>query len=745
MKLKFRYSSYNHYGSYKFRYDTREEIHTDQLIQPVVFWGSEIKRCSESVYFSFIERKVKLYQLIKFFQKLDQSHLFKSTHQLLLSRTNNKYINTREIDQLRLDLDREEYISILQDSLLSQDKCNEIKNILNHLALEDLRENEIYNILEALFTKKHEYELMIFLNLLLKIKSERHLDVLEKTFDMRINMNKKLIAYRNKENLILSDIRKLNEQDSLHVLEKNDLLNCKVEIYFKKLERVINESIYVTQNIVLNKKKYRDILVANAQHTLIRMIKELYRNEDIQRYARKINKIYDEQLKLVTRNFEKEIKEYNSCFLKRKIEKDLELKKEVVFYIRNNKKDALRETIKLLLIDMQKTIIYEFIQKLQKDIDRNLQLDKSLLNFDKVQDHKEISIKNSEKLISNINTKELLKIFHEIFLDKYFFEEIMKEYEIKYLDKKIIPKDIQIFLRNLLKKSIENIHQMNDIDIEKDIKSKLLNLLNNPRNFKKHKVEVIQEVADKNNFECEQRSLSKEEVERDLNLYKRFWFLNEIDIKDFMILPCHDFDYENNSIKFNVDEMIPENHHSVYPNEFYKEIDRHPIPYGKDFGPDEIGIPINILIDIINIFILMWWKFYPAFWGWTGTQAVIGITKSIYDWITLETSIHDMKEKEVKEAYERAYRWIRWEAEKMALKARGNMELKGNYYVGLFLEELIYYMTDHHFDIMPIFKDVNKMDEWRNNFNRSPQNDIKWVLDKVKGIRHKIIDERKEG
>jgi hypothetical protein len=70
------------------------------------------------------------------------------------------------------------------------------------------------------------------------------------------------------------------------------------------------------------------------------------------------------------------------------------------------------------------------------------------------------------------------------------------------------------------------------------------------------------------------------------------------------------------------------------------------------------------------------------------------------------------------------------------------MELRGNHYVELLLEELIYYMIDHHFDVMPIFRDINKMDEWRNNFNCSPQNDIKWVLDKVKGIRHKLIDRK---
>jgi hypothetical protein len=43
---------------------------------------------------------------------------------------------------------------------------------------------------------------------------------------------------------------------------------------------------------------------------------------------------------------------------------------------------------------------------------------------------------------------------------------------------------------------------------------------------------------------------------------------------------------------------------------------------------------------------------------------------------------------------------------------------------------------------MPLFEDVNKMDEWRRFFNRDLQTDITWVLDKVKGLRHKIIEGR---
>ncbi len=113
---------------------------------------------------------------------------------------------------------------------------------------------------------------------------------------------------------------------------------------------------------------------------------------------------------------------------------------------------------------------------------------------------------------------------------------------------------------------------------------------------------------------------------------------------------------------------------------------------------------------------------------------------SIYEFITLETSREEQIKENVKEQYDRAYKWLRWEGEKMALFARHDMDLRGNYYVGLMLEELIFYMVDHHFDVLPLFEDVNKMDEWRTMFNRDVNKDIKFVLDKVKGIRHKILE-----
>jgi hypothetical protein len=229
--------------------------------------------------------------------------------------------------------------------------------------------------------------------------------------------------------------------------------------------------------------------------------------------------------------------------------------------------------------------------------------------------------------------------------------------------------------------------------------------------------------------------------ERQLKLWSRFWFLYGENQADKKILPYYDYPYEDEPIIFEgFNDLMPDNWNVVYPYEFWRKIDVHPVQEGKDLALLEIPLAVNIMVEIINILIMMWGKFYPAFWGWTGTQAVLGLTSEVFEWLTLETSRLAQDEKNSRKHYDRCYRWLRWEAEKMALLARNDMELRGNYYVGLLIEELIAYMLDHHFDVMPIFIDVNKMDEWRRLFDKDLQTDITWVLDKVKGIRHKLIE-----
>lgn len=226
----------------------------------------------------------------------------------------------------------------------------------------------------------------------------------------------------------------------------------------------------------------------------------------------------------------------------------------------------------------------------------------------------------------------------------------------------------------------------------------------------------------------------------EFDLYKRFWVIDNRDFKDFLILPL-DYDYQAEPIIENKC-VWPDNWHVVYPNDFSNIIDKHPIPFGADLAIDEKAVDIAIMIEMINIFICLWAKFSRAFWGWTGTQAALGMVESVYNFISLETTIEKMEANNTRYSYERVYRWFRWEGEKIALLARNDPENNGNYYVGEFLQNLFNYMEDHHVDTTPIFEAVANMDKYRGLFGKDLNKDIVFMLDKVKGIRHKIIKER---
>jgi hypothetical protein len=227
---------------------------------------------------------------------------------------------------------------------------------------------------------------------------------------------------------------------------------------------------------------------------------------------------------------------------------------------------------------------------------------------------------------------------------------------------------------------------------------------------------------------------------RDLTLYSRFWFLLAAGETDKKIVPNADYPYGDEPLVFEgFDDLMPENWQVVYPLELWKGVDKHPIEAGTSLGRREIPLAINIMLDCINIIIMMWCKFFKAFWGWTGTQAVVGLVTEVCAWITLEAS----RQAADIAHYDRVYRWIRWEGENIVIQARNDMELRGNYWVCLFIEELVNYMNDHHFDVCPIFDDVRKMDEWRNTAN-CERTSIEWVLDKIKGIRHKFIEGKEQ-
>ena len=162
---------------------------------------------------------------------------------------------------------------------------------------------------------------------------------------------------------------------------------------------------------------------------------------------------------------------------------------------------------------------------------------------------------------------------------------------------------------------------------------------------------------------------------------------------------------------------------------------RHPIPIGEDMGCMEIPVHINIMTDFINVLILMWSKFYYQFTGYTGIQAVRGMINVVHEWLSLESSSKAINIDD----YYRCFRWMRWEAEKVYNVARHDPMLSGNAWVEYLIEEMIDYMEMHHMNSMPIFEPIWSMDEYRNVFD-DPSYDIEIIIDKLKGIRKRVIE-----
>ncbi|WP_416044629.1 hypothetical protein ACMXKO_11015 [Clostridium tyrobutyricum] len=200
---------------------------------------------------------------------------------------------------------------------------------------------------------------------------------------------------------------------------------------------------------------------------------------------------------------------------------------------------------------------------------------------------------------------------------------------------------------------------------------------------------------------------------------KRWWWLNSSNPRDNLIIPNKDFDYTQ--------ELLNN------PKYEYLRFNNHPIEWGNIWGIDynipAYAVSIEIMLDLVNILIMVW---HDNIQGWlcsTGKESMQFIIELLYDWYTLETSTPNPD-------YYRSYRWIRWEAEKVYFL---NLDT-GLQAVGVLVANLIDYLKQHHFNLVPLWRNPKAMDIER-NFNRIVQNgDLMKVLDKLKGRRYYYID-----
>lgn len=205
-----------------------------------------------------------------------------------------------------------------------------------------------------------------------------------------------------------------------------------------------------------------------------------------------------------------------------------------------------------------------------------------------------------------------------------------------------------------------------------------------------------------------------------LELYKRWWWLNTTEATDRLIVPMDDYIYNSKQL-FN----------DCYQ---YLRHNTHPILWGSEWGID-YSIPpspvsIEIILDLTNIITMLWHYNYVSWNSVTGKEAIQLLMEVIYNWYTMHTS-------KPNKDYYRAYRWIRWEAEKVYFLAKGDIQNNGAKYVGMLVENLIDYLKLHHFDTVPIQQNIIRMGSIRIN---NQQGDLIKNLDKEKGKRFYYVE-----
>lgn len=493
--------------------------------------------------------------------------------------------------------------------------------------------------------------------------------------------DKRFFFLDNKEVLIRKNFKNILLDSNVDILTRDR----KIDIYRHTFDNLF-ESIHLKYLDLFKPRLFKSNVIRDVEKSHINILTRIYYAEMLKNSA---DKALNRNNNLYIFNTD------NYRFLKKIINKDI-LQELVLngFNVKNLKDFEILESILRLERSFKNDIdIFDKIIALKREKYRDILVDHAGVLVDK-KEFKSLLNEQYTK-IDRCILRDFFAAHFEQFTDRNIFKEIS---------------DLEsIVLRNKIK----------EFYIEKDFVTQ-----NNAKEL---------DIAEYKKFSKE-LEVMRENGEQWTKLFKRFWFINSLRDIDIKILP-KDYDYESKPVAFNKEYINNDNFNSVYPNKFSQVVDRHPINVGENLGLNEIELSVDVMVEMINIFIMLWCKFLPAFWGWTGTQAITGITEAIFNWLVLESSIEENK---MQEHYFRVFRWIRWEAEKFALLAKDDSKLNGNYYVSLMLEELIKYMEDHHFDNMPIFKCVEKMDEWKNIFN-SCDSDVSWVVDKLKGIRDKII------
>lgn len=721
-------------GNYRFNYDRRNQIHIEQGEVNYVSWGKDMHL--EENTNPFIK---KLYEM-EIIKEKELENIIKNE---ILSEVLNK-----EFETIDKDLYKDVSIEL---------KRNESKNLYIEKSLElekiKLKCLEVY---EDLLFKKSKIKKLIKENpeYLLKHHLEKE-TIVEKGLNALDKLKCEVLT--DEHTILLEEVKKALEKEMESLFYNNDLFemwckntdqNLKLNL-FKQLEKnktteltsdfiktldIENVKIALTKkdrseivvkSIVLLSKINHEIDINKEPGPFFKVLNEIYKYKELVNRVLFLYTLYDiekESKSIEVKVNNKDIEQFKDKYLDKNFEVDLNIEESFKMLINNTKRNLYKEVKEKFLKNttINEIEIEECFKQLEEVYEIVISIGNEIKQLDKESVIDLYKEKDVHKLIKKLAIHDLVTEGELIQFEESPIGKILLEYS-RGLDKKLEEYEI------IIDESIPMFKAYKEIMINEDIQAtkKAIEIdINKEKEFKK----VISEIE-----------IEKNETKIKFN--KRFWFLRATNPFDWKVLPYSDYPYRKDPIIFKQDKKIPDNWQLEMIPKLHQKISEHPMPFGEDLGDEEMALSIEIMIDVINIMILIWSRMYYNFSGYTGSQAVIRFTKLLYDWLVLETSIEEMEKKDSKEHYFRAYRWIRWEAEKVAIKARDDMSLSGNMYIDEWIFELIYYMENHHFDTMPIFEVIGKMDEFRALLpNDDPQGDINFIVDKVKGMRHKIIE-----
>lgn len=310
----------------------------------------------------------------------------------------------------------------------------------------------------------------------------------------------------------------------------------------------------------------------------------------------------------------------------------------------------------------------------------------------------------------------MLKDKNKRYLYRMGLTPIIKDKNKRYLDREVmvqVYKNIENYLDReslvLVYKGIENyLDHMPVRDIYKEL-NKDLSRLGETDVYKEY-VKCLNNIIIKGIY-MEQRKF--------IDITNRWWWLNSTGPSDKLIVPNNDYAKMHDLL--------------TNDNFEYLRYNNHPIEWGsnwgKDFNTPPHAISIEIMLDLANIITMIWHKNTQGWFNVSGKEAIQLLMELLYDWYSMNTSNPNSS------CY-RAYRWIRWEAEKVYFLDTKN----GLQAIGILVANLRHYLKFHHFNRVPIWRNPKAMDEER-NFNRmATNNDLMKELDKNKGDRHYLIE-----